>query len=118
MGQSSVNVRPATADDANALARLAGQLGYPTTAHEARDRLEALLDQHDHAVFVAEAEGRATGVGRALVAQAEAWATEHGYDHMVVRSNTLRSVAPLFYPALGYRLGKTQNVFVKDLRAV
>jgi GNAT superfamily N-acetyltransferase len=48
-------VRPAVVADAEAVARLAGQLGYPTTAQEARDRLPALLADPDRALLVATA---------------------------------------------------------------
>ena len=34
---------------------------------------------------------------------------------MVVRSNIKRTEAHLFYPSIGYTLGKTQHVYVKDL---
>lgn len=47
-------IRPARADDAPQLARLAGELGYPTEADEMRLRLEKITPRADHAVFVAE----------------------------------------------------------------
>jgi GNAT superfamily N-acetyltransferase len=50
-----MNIRLATLSDAEAIASLAGQLGYPTTPAQARQRLERLLQWTDHAIFVAEA---------------------------------------------------------------
>ncbi len=54
-------VRPATADDAEAIARLSEQLGYPTNAEETARRLREVTGEGDHAVFVAEADGRQIG---------------------------------------------------------
>jgi GNAT superfamily N-acetyltransferase len=54
-------VRPATADDAPALAGLCMQLGYPSTAGQVADRLAGILPRPDHAVFLAEIEGQAAG---------------------------------------------------------
>jgi GNAT superfamily N-acetyltransferase len=51
----AVVVRPAEQDDANALARLAGELGYPSTPVKVLARLDRLrADPGSHAVFVAE----------------------------------------------------------------
>ena len=47
-----MNIRPATLEDAPAIASLAGELGYPTEAAEMRSRLGALLQSEDSAVFV------------------------------------------------------------------
>lgn len=58
---SKPTIRLATAADAEELARLSGQLGYPATADEAIERLRAVNQYHEHAVFVAEAEGRLAG---------------------------------------------------------
>jgi GNAT superfamily N-acetyltransferase len=56
---------------------------------------------------------RRKGVGRALVAQAETWATEISAGTIVVRSNSKRVESHLFYPALGYIPSKTQMVYRK-----
>ncbi|MBV9798893.1 MAG: GNAT family N-acetyltransferase [Solirubrobacterales bacterium] len=58
----SLVIRPAEAGDADAIAVLLGELGYPSRAAEARDRLERLLADADAGVLVAEAGGRAIGV--------------------------------------------------------
>jgi GNAT superfamily N-acetyltransferase len=49
-----VSVRLASAGDAERLAVLSGQLGYPATSEEVRRRLRRLQQDGDHAVFVAE----------------------------------------------------------------
>ena len=51
-----IRVRSARDADAMELARLAGELGYPTEAAEMRRRLALLEGRTDHAVFVAERE--------------------------------------------------------------
>jgi GNAT superfamily N-acetyltransferase len=49
-----VKIRKVNLADASAIARLAGQLGYPTTSEEAKDSLRSSLQKKDHAVYVAE----------------------------------------------------------------
>lgn len=66
-------------------------------------------------LVVAE-ECRGQGVGRALMAEAERWAAEHGYAEVCVRSNAIRQAAHRFYQGLGYRPVKAQQVFRKAVR--
>ena len=47
------SIRPARPDDAEALAELNGQLGYPTSASVVRARLEPVLASADDALLVA-----------------------------------------------------------------
>jgi GNAT superfamily N-acetyltransferase len=54
-------IRRARTSDAAQLAELAGELGYPTTAKEIRQRLNRLQPATTHAVFVAEASGELIG---------------------------------------------------------
>ncbi len=56
-----VKVRRARSSDAPALAELSGQLGYPATEKEIRERLKRLRPPALHAVFVAEAEHEVIG---------------------------------------------------------
>jgi len=49
------SIRPARIEDAEALADLSGQLGYPSSPDEVKRRLVPLLGQAEHAIFVAEA---------------------------------------------------------------
>lgn len=67
--------------------------------------------------LVVASSTRGAGVGSALVAAAEAWASSHGADRLRVRSNVTRPEAHLFYAKLGYGLQKTQHCYAKALRA-
>jgi GNAT superfamily N-acetyltransferase len=58
---------------------------------------------------------RRAGVGRALVAGAEEWATQRRCGLIRVRSNVVRSDAAIFYQALGFKSTKTSCVFEKTL---
>ena len=60
-GESECTIRDAVPSDAESLARLATQLGYPTTEEHARRRAAAILDRPEHCVLVAESGGRVTG---------------------------------------------------------
>jgi GNAT superfamily N-acetyltransferase len=53
-----VRIRQATVDDVGALVDLTGQLGYPTTEAELRERLARLLTSVDDAVLLAVHDGR------------------------------------------------------------
>ena len=56
-----MEIREATADDADSLAALSIQLGYSTTPEEVADRLRALRGRPGNAVFVAEDDGTVAG---------------------------------------------------------
>lgn len=60
-GASPVRIREATAQDVPALARLAGELGYPTDEAQMRRRFERVARDGEHGAFVAE-----TGSGRVV----------------------------------------------------
>jgi len=49
-----ITMRTAIPDDAESIARLSGELGYPTTAADARRRLFDIKTAETHAVMVAE----------------------------------------------------------------
>ena len=65
--------------------------------------------------LVVDERYRRKGVGKALIREAEHWASSRGYTTLVVRSNVLRHGAHGFYQSQGYRETKTQKVFVKQL---
>jgi predicted N-acetyltransferase YhbS len=65
--------------------------------------------------LVVDESHRSMGVGRALVAAAEAWAHASGYRELTVRSDTRRAAAHGFYPALGFVAAKEQKVYKKPL---
>jgi GNAT superfamily N-acetyltransferase len=52
--QSGCAVRPAQPSDCEGIAFLAGQLGYPSTGEDVRERLGQMHDANHYAVFVAE----------------------------------------------------------------
>ena len=58
----ALTIRPAVADDAPALARMLGQLGYPTDANEIPGRLQRMHERPGTTVFVAEKGGKQVGV--------------------------------------------------------
>jgi GNAT superfamily N-acetyltransferase len=51
---ASFRLRPAVLADAQQLAELCGQLGYPSTLAEVEQRLRAIQSSDEHAIFVAE----------------------------------------------------------------
>jgi GNAT superfamily N-acetyltransferase len=57
-----VTIRLATLGDAEAIAPLLGQLGYPTTADELAERIDRLADRPDGEVLVAELDGEVVGL--------------------------------------------------------
>jgi len=136
-------IRAAEPRDVAAIAALAGELGYPSTAQDIVRRLAA-LDERDDAVLVAEDGGacigwilvsviaslehdpfaeirglvvaaahRGGGAGAALVRAAEEWGRGRGCAKVRVRSNVVRERAHRFYERLGYRVVKSQKVFDK-----
>ena len=67
--------------------------------------------------LVVTERSRGAGVGRALVAAAEAWAEGAGYETVRVRSRNTRRAAHSFYESIGYRILKTSLTFEKHLGA-
>ena len=61
------------------------------------------------------AAARRGGVGRALMAAAEAWARGRGAERIRLRSGATRIDAHAFYRALGYQDGKSALGFEKAL---
>jgi GNAT superfamily N-acetyltransferase len=65
--------------------------------------------------LVVDARVRGRGIGKELMAAAEAWARERGYRQIALRSNTIRTEAHRFYQDLGYAIVKSQHKFQKAL---
>jgi GNAT superfamily N-acetyltransferase len=63
--------------------------------------------------LVVDAQARRGGLGRALIAAAEAWTRARGLDALFLRSNVLRPEAHPFYEGLGFLRTKTQHAYLK-----
>lgn len=141
----TTSVRPATADDASALADLVTQLGYPSRSERVAIRLRR-LQPPGQGLLVAEVGGsvvgmahvnrwatlllddaaeivalavdnkwRGQGIGRALLQAGEAWAMEQGCHTLHVRTNVVRRRAHEFYFHNGFQHVKTSLTLVKNL---
>ena len=62
MDRTSIRIRKARRGDAEQIAQLSGELGYPATAAQIATRLRQLKPASKHAVFVAESPDAATGL--------------------------------------------------------
>jgi len=141
-----VRVREATPADAEVLASLSDQLGYPADvptilrrfagvergvvlvamdadgavcamAHAEPRRLLIAEPFVELAALVVDEAARGSGAGAMLLAAVEAWAREEGFASVRVRSNVLRERAHRFYLREGYLEKKRQAVFLKRLPA-
>jgi GNAT superfamily N-acetyltransferase len=65
--------------------------------------------------LVVDEQHRRKGVGRLLMAQAEAWARQQGCAIVRLWSSAARAAAHRFYEELGYTNIKTQYSFIKSL---
>jgi GNAT superfamily N-acetyltransferase len=65
--------------------------------------------------LVVDHAARGGGVGASLLQAAEAWARQHGFVRLRVRSNVVRERAHRFYLREGYSERKRQVVFEKTL---
>lgn len=131
--------------DAEVVAELAMQLGYPNEIEAIRRRIcpigeaDLLLiaaDANDKPVgfiqahrvciievgsrveilgLVVSSTARRNGIARTLVGEVELWAKKTGAEVVSVRSNTKRAEAHFFYPAMGYKQIKTQAVYEKQI---
>lgn len=81
--KNSAIIRMARREDAAAIAALAGQLGYPSTREQIEKRLERVLADPEHAVFVAERQGGRIG----------GWL--HAFSYHVLESDPRAEVAGL-----------------------
>jgi GNAT superfamily N-acetyltransferase len=140
-------LREITLEDAEAAARLSGELGYPVSTQQMAARIRAQLQLPDHVTylatqpdgevlgwidvgithhlqadryaeiggFVVSGAARSLGIGRKLLARAEAWAAERGLRRVLVRSQIARDRAHQFYLREGYQRTKTSAIFTKEL---
>jgi len=141
-----LRIRAMIEADAEVVAELATELGYPSDAESIRTRMRAISGsglvlvavsatdrpigfiQANHFCIieagfrveilglVVSSTARRSGIGRKLIAEAEHWAKSIGIEVIIVRSNTKRTEAHNFYPAMGYELIKTQAVYRKRMQ--
>jgi len=81
---------------------------------ELKRTLVAALSAQIMALVVDE-RARGAGVGRELVASAEAWAVARGCRRLTVATRITRERAHRFYLREGFSLDKTSHVFQKPL---
>jgi len=68
--------------------------------------------------IVVDVAYRRSGVGRALMTEAERWGREHACRSVMLSSNVTRAPAHAFYAALGYRIAATSYVLRKELARI
>ena len=143
--QAPIVIREMLASDAQQASELSGELGYPASAEEIRQRLHELR-RASHAVYAACLEGvvvgwievgighhlqsgaygeigglivsaacQGRGIGRRLVETAERWVATRGVSTLVVRSRITRAAAHDFYLGLSFERLKTSAVFKKTI---
>lgn len=140
-----MQIRTAGEADAEALAVLSGELGYPSTPEQVLSRL-CLLRDPERTLLLAQAHGavagfidvhvqrvvesepyaevgglvvgaahRGTGVGAALLEAAAFWARERGLERLWIRANLARVGPHEFYEAVGCLTVKDQRVYEYQL---
>jgi GNAT superfamily N-acetyltransferase len=67
-----------------------------------------------HSLIVEQA-CRRQGIGTALMEKARQWSAARGFKVLRLRTNSQRTEANSFYPALGFKLEKQQNVYTIHL---
>jgi GNAT superfamily N-acetyltransferase len=72
-------------------------------------------DMAEVSALVVDEKARGTGVGKALLKQAEDWARAQGLKTVKLYSNIKRAHAHEFYARQGYEKRKLSGVFFKDL---
>ena len=137
-------IRPAEPDDAERVAELSRQLGYPAPptvmrtrlTSVARDPAQAILVAGRPAVafihlrvvesltspreteieaFVVDEAARSRGLGRAMLRATMDFARQRGCAAVRVRSQVKRERAHAFYEREGFARVKTQHVFLREI---
>ena len=136
-----MSIRPAQLSDAACIARLSGELGYPTSLDAIAQRLSLLPAEFEQVVvacddervigwmqvglamsiesepfaeiraLVVDSSVRGQGWGKRLVDAAMDWSRSHGMARLRVRSNSLRIATHEFYRRQGFTESKQQKVF-------
>lgn len=69
---------------------------------------EPFAEVHD---LVVGKDYRNRGIGRLLIEAVKDWTRQKGIDMLRLRTNVNRNEANVFYPRIGFRLNKVQNVY-------
>lgn len=137
----TARIRTARPSDAAAVAGLSGELGYPSTAAQVRERLCLLADPERTLLVAADVDGpigfvdvhvqrlvesdpygkvgghvigadhRREGLGVALLATAAGWARARGLTRLWIRANLACAGPHELYEAIGCRTIKDQRVY-------
>jgi len=137
-------IRPAEPEDAERVAELSRQLGYPATAAVMRARLASVAADPAQSILVAgrpaaafihlrvvesltspreteiealvvDEAARSRGLGKRLIAATIEFARQRGCAAVRVRSQVKRERAHAFYEREGFARVKTQHVFTRSL---
>ena len=103
---STPYVRKVTELDLPRVGQLSEALGYPVLPADLERRFLLLARRSEEALLVAELHGQVAG-----------WAQQTHFNLVRVRSNVSRQESHQFYPALGFKLVKTQHTYVLELKA-
>ena len=106
------DLRSASLIDADDVAALLCELGYPCDARDAAQRISTIIGNERQALVVTtSAQGR--GLGRQLLREAERRARAAGAARIELTSGSQRADAHAFYKACGYSDGTLR--FIKRL---
>ncbi len=89
---ADISIRPFAEADLPAVAALLGELGYPTTLDQMRQRIDRIARHPDHATFVAVADGRVVGLTGAYVTPSYEHDAPTGRLTAVVVSGTVQGL--------------------------
>jgi ribosomal protein S18 acetylase RimI-like enzyme len=117
-----------SAEIAERIARVGAAPGYHTVVAELDGRAVGLLHVYERAALEKPAEAvvqalvvdeasRETGVGRALMREAEDWARARGLASVSLYTRVDRDNARAFYASLGYEIAATAHLMRKPLEA-
>jgi N-acetylglutamate synthase-like GNAT family acetyltransferase len=100
--------------------------GHAVLAGERNGKVAALLHLYERPALekppevvvqalVVDVNARQGGIGKAMMARAEAWAADRGYRSVTLGSEVSRLGSHAFYQSLGYTAAATSRLFRKSL---
>ena len=105
---NGVHIRAAADPDAESIARLMGELGYPSTPEQVRARMARVAGDDPYAAFVAEVDGAVAG----FLGLQTGWAYEH--DRPFARIITLVVDARVRRRGVGAALVEFAEVWARE----